>query len=67
MDKTDKGASRINKILVWLHNFRSIHHRLMAVFLENRGWVVFYLEEESRTCKADDFCWLKLYQQGKKI
>lgn len=48
-----RGAGR-------LRNIGNIHHRLMANFLRKRGWVVFYLEEEFRTC-SNELCWLKLY------
>ena len=47
-------------------NFRdclSLHERLLARFLRRRGWVVFYLEEQSRVCNGDT-CWLKLYQSS---
>jgi len=45
----------------WLQNLKTWHHRLMCNFLRRRGWVVFYLEEEARTCNGDT-CWMKLYQ-----
>lgn len=51
----------------WLtHNASTAHHRLMARYLERRGWVVFYLEEEHRTC-LPGLCWLQLYQQGEPL
>ena len=49
------------KMKTWIKNLPKLHHRIMAKFLQKRGWVVFYLEEKARECK-DDFCWLKLYQ-----
>ena len=51
--------------MVWLRNLLHIHHRVMARFLIKRGWIVFYLEEEARTCNG--VCWLRLYlaEQGK--
>jgi len=49
------------KLKVFLRNLKSIHHRIMMRYLRKRGWVVFYLEPESRICK-DGFCWLKLYK-----
>lgn len=51
---------RGRRLMVWLRNFRHIHHRMMARFLRKRGWVVFYLEEQVRECKG--MCWLKLYK-----
>lgn len=48
------------KIDVWVRNAFTFHHRLMSRFLRTRGWVVFYLPEESRECK--DMCWMKLAQ-----
>lgn len=36
------------------------HERILAKFLRKRGWVVFYLEKQHRTC--DGMCWLKLYE-----
>lgn len=53
-----------DKLYVFLINLPTLHHRLMANFLRKRGWVVFYLNEQSRTCKG--VCWLELYQQGEK-
>jgi len=38
----------------------------MARFLQKRGWVVFYLEEQHRVCRKD-MCWLKLYEQQLKV
>ena len=48
-------------VTVWFRNALTFHHRVMARFLRNRGWVVFYLPEESRECK--DVCWMKLARQ----
>lgn len=55
----------VEKIKVFLHNLKSIHHRIMMRYLQKRGWVVFYLEAKYRTC-SDDFCWLKLYEEQQK-
>lgn len=49
----------------WLINLKFIHHRWMMNFLRKRGWVVFYLEEQARTCN-NGICWLKLYQSEVK-
>lgn len=54
----------LQNLKVWLRNTRNTHHKWMARFLEKRGWVVFYLEDEHRKC-SNDLCWLKLYQQEK--
>ncbi len=59
--KIDRGANTLDRILVWLRNARSIHHRLMANYIRKRGWVAFYLEGDARVCK--NVCWLKEYQQ----
>ena len=56
MERTD----RKEWMKIRLQNMRSWHHRVMANFLRNRGWVAFYLEEFSRECKG--ICWLDLYQ-----
>lgn len=55
---------RKEKIKVFFSNAKRFHHRLMAKFLRKRGWVVFYLEEEHRTCKGQ--CWIDLYQAEEK-
>ena len=47
-----------------LENLKSFHHRIMMRFLRKRGWIVFYLEPEARTC--GDMCWLKLYLADNK-
>jgi hypothetical protein len=49
----------------WFRNALTFHHRLMAHYLEKRGWVTFYLDENSRKC-GKGICWLKLYQDEKK-
>ncbi len=38
----------LEKIDVLIRNAFTFHHRIMSRFLRNRGWVVFYLPEESR-------------------
>jgi len=35
----------------------------MMEYLRKRGWVVFYLDKEHRTCSKDT-CWLRLYEDG---
>lgn len=55
----------MDKIMVWIKNASIFHHQIMRKFLEKRGWVVFYLDEASRTC-GGDICWLKLYQEERK-
>ena len=52
---SDIEAGIAGEVKTFLRNARSFHHRVMARFLRNRGWVVFYLEEEARVC-ANDFC-----------
>jgi hypothetical protein len=47
---------------VWLHNVLHFHERIMMRFLRKRGWVVFYLAEQSRTCNG--VCWMKEYNQN---
>ncbi len=54
------------RLLVAARNSRSFHHRIMARFLERRGWVCFYLEEQARTCRDQGTCWLGLYEEGRK-
>ncbi len=51
----------MGKLKVFLRNLKSMHHRVMMRYLQNRGWVVFYLEQENRVCDGD-CCWLKLYE-----
>lgn len=52
---------------LWLRNNRRglWLQRTMMRFLQKRGWVVFYLEEEHRICQ-EGTCWLHLYQQEMK-
>lgn len=50
---------------VQMRNSRHWHERLMARFLERRGWCVFYLEEHSRECRS--LCWLELYKDNKGV
>jgi len=54
----------MNKFILSLRNGLHIHERLMARFLERRGWVVFYLPYRDRDCKG--LCWLKLYKEERK-
>ena len=51
---------KVEDIKIWLHNVRYFPHKMMAKFLRKRGWVVFYLEEQSRECKG--VCWLDAYK-----
>jgi len=53
-------------LFVKMQNLRHLHHRLAARWLQRNGWVVFYLEEQARTCSKEDVCWLALYQQTRK-
>ena len=53
-------------LLVAIRNARHIHERIMARFLERRGWCVFYLEEYARHCHIPGTCWLDLYEQERK-
>jgi len=53
-------------IKTWARNALTFHHRIAARFLERRGWVAFYLPEESRKCLGDGLCWLELYQSELK-
>ena len=46
--------------MIW-NNVLTIHHRWMMRYLQKRGWVVFYLDEEVRRC-GKGVCWLDLYQ-----
>ena len=51
-------------IRVFFQNLWNLPNRIMANFLRKRGWVVFYLDEQARTCN-NGTCWLALYQDGK--
>jgi hypothetical protein len=51
----------MKKFFTWLTNAKHFHHRLMMNYLRKRGWVVFYLEDNTRDCK--NMCWLKLYKE----
>ena len=51
----------MNKLKTWFRNSLTFHHRIMMRYLQKRGWVVFYLEEQARTCNGG-VCWLSLYQ-----
>lgn len=46
-------------------NISTMHHRWMMRYLIRRGWVCFYLEEQSRDCRG--VCWLQLWktEEGK--
>lgn len=48
----------------WLtHNASSSHERVLAGFLQRRGWVVFYLDPAHRECRGN-VCWLQCYKAG---
>jgi len=47
-----------------IENIKTFHHRILMKYLQKRGWVVFYLPKENRTC--NDMCWLKLSEQQKE-
>jgi hypothetical protein len=49
-------------------NLLTLPSRLMARYLERRGWVVFYLEPHSRSCgpQCRGFCWLREYEADKR-
>lgn len=53
-------------LFVKMQNLRSFHHRILARYLERRGWCVFYLEERARHCPSQGTCWLELYESGRK-
>jgi len=52
----------MNKFIAWLQDLPTFHERLMCHYLRRRGWVVFYLEPQSRECRGDT-CWMKLYRE----
>ena len=45
------------------HKLKTWHHRVLARYLERRGWVVFYLEDNN-DCRQ--FCWLRLYREERQ-
>ena len=49
------------KTSVFLRNSIHVHERIMAAYLRRAGWVVFYLDPQSRECRQDT-CWMRLYQ-----
>ena len=53
-------------LLTVARNLRSSPQRVVARWLERRGWCVFYLEDQARTCNGQGVCWLSLYEQGRK-
>lgn len=53
-----KLLSKGDNQMIW-NNVKTFHHRLMMRYLRRRGWVVFYLDPEHRTC--NHVCWLSLY------
>lgn len=38
--------------------------RLLVRYLRRRGWIVFWLDEEARVCRA--VCWLRTYLDGEE-
>ncbi len=53
-------------LFVKMQNLRHTHERILARFLERRGWVVFYLDKQARTCDGQRTCWLGLYEQSRR-
>lgn len=53
--------------IIW-QNVWSWPNRVMARYLRRRGWVVFYLDEQSRHCGEGKnlTCWLALYQDDER-
>lgn len=39
--------------------------KAMVNYLREHGWIVFYLDEQSRICRGDT-CWLALYQEEER-
>ncbi len=37
--------------------------RMLTRYLRRRGWVVFWLDVEARSCVSQS-CWLNLYEQA---
>ena len=54
----------MEKLRVFLHNLKHLHHRIMMRYLQKRNWVVFYLEPIHRKCNGT--CWLKLYESEQR-
>ena len=55
----------LRRFWFWLtHNASSAPARMLARYLRRRGWVVFYLDEQARECRAE--CWMRLYQAGER-
>jgi len=55
----------IESVKVYLENLKSFHHRIMMRYLQKRGWVVFYLDEEHRKPCNDDSCYYNLFLKDK--
>lgn len=50
--------------MIWA-NVLNAPNRWMANYLRRRGWVVFYLDKQSRMCQgARGFCWLYEYEES---
>lgn len=42
-------------------------NKWMMRYLRNRGWVVFYLDENARACdQRHGVCWLQLHENERK-
>jgi hypothetical protein len=57
-----RGRGGSDTLGVWWRNAKTEHHRWMMRYLRKRGWVVFYLPEESRKCTGQ--CWMDLYNSN---
>ncbi len=55
----------VDRLKVFFHNFKHLHHRIMMRYLRTRGWVVFYLEPAHRKCNKG-VCWLSLYESEQR-
>ncbi len=53
-------AETVARIKVWIHNLSVAPFGVMAGILRHRGYVVFYLDPQSRTCNG--VCWMKAYE-----
>ena len=62
--KRQKSYVTLSAIYTWFRNLPGLPNRLMAYWLRSRGWVVFYLDEQSRHCSG--VCWLEEYKRSEK-
>ena len=59
MDET-----KVEDTKMWFRNARMFYERIMMRYLRKRGWVVFWLDKENRSCSGGgNTCWLKLYNE----